>query len=98
MKHYRVKLFPGANSAADKAVLAAATANAMNEPFSLENIATIGKAENCPDTTIELFSENRLIIDHKPEGAEHYQQGAIIEEVDIVPLKETVNDLQDCFN
>ena len=54
MKHYRIKLFPGANSAADKAVLAAATANGSNEPLSLENVVSIAKAENCPHTSFSF--------------------------------------------
>ena len=95
MKHYRLKLFPGANIAADKAILAAATSNGGNGGLSLKNIKAIGEAENCPDTSFEIIGETKMHIDTKIGNG--WETVAIIEQVQIMEIQETVDDLPNYF-
>lgn len=88
---FKVKLFPDANAACEKAVLSAAAQNASDNPATLKTIAVIAQVEadqhpNIP-TSIEFIGDNILAMDVKRGGG--YEQGCIIEQVEIFELEET---------
>ena len=100
MKHYRIKLFDGANSAATKAAVCAAFQNGSESPLNLKSIAIIVQVEiteNCPNTSITFVNDSLLHIDTKVNG--EYKLVCIIQEVQIMEIqKETVDDMENIFN
>ena len=91
MKQFKIKLFPAANSACEKAVLTAALQNSGTLPPSLEVIAMYAEDEThknpaCSPTTITFIDDNTLVLDVKHEG--NYEQGCIIEQVEVFEMEE----------
>lgn len=99
MKNYfRIELYKGANTIAEKAALAAAFINGGAYDLDLENIATLAKAEkeNSPwKTTVELIGNNILHIDTKIDG--NWKTICCITKIEIWETAKSADDLKGIF-
>ena len=100
-KYFRTTLFEGSNSLCDKLVTLAAKTNGGGK-LTINDIWIVAKGNIIEytglnaDMQAELIGDTTLHIDKKI--GDSYETVCIIEQVEITELKETVNDLQDCFN